>query len=95
MIFSFLFPFFRSISPDNLKISRTSLITSGDSNKSGIDDRPQSGTIRGAHTVAVGHFSEDRINKRKYEVEKTFPNEEEVKNILKVSFFFLLLLHVF
>lgn len=68
-------------------MARTTLMTSGDSNKSNLDDRPSSGNIRGSHTTSIGHFSEDRINKRKYEIEKSYPNEEDVKNILMVIFY--------
>lgn len=73
----------RSISPDNLKVARTSLITSADSQ----DMRPSSGTVRAAHTVGAGHFSEERIQKRKMESEKYYPSDDIVQNILMVRNF--------
>jgi hypothetical protein len=67
-------PVHRSISPENLKMARTSLTTS--------DERPSSSTIRAAHTVGIGHFSEHRIQKRKLENEKSFPTDDAIQNIL-------------
>lgn len=31
------------------------------------------------------YFSEHRINKRKYEIEKSYPNEEDVENIFMIQ----------
>lgn len=70
----------RSISPDNLKMARTSLATATENH----DQRPSSGTVRAAHTVGAGHFSEERIHKRKIESEKFYPSDDIVQNILMV-----------
>lgn len=37
-------------------MARTTLMTSGDSNKSNLDDRPSSGNICGSHTTSIGIF---------------------------------------
>jgi hypothetical protein len=71
-------------------MARTSLVTSG-AGDSSQGYRPSSSTGNGngsiprsAHTVGAGHFSEERIQKRKLENEKFYPPEEAVRNILSV-----------
>jgi hypothetical protein len=63
-------------------MARTSLVTSTDNS-----NRPSSGSLpRSAHTVGAGHFSEERIHKRKLENEKYYPDDEVVQSILSVSY---------
>jgi pimeloyl-ACP methyl ester carboxylesterase len=55
-------------------MARTALTTS--------DERPTSSTTRAAHTIGIGHFSENRIQKRKFENEKSFPTDDAIQSIL-------------